>query len=109
MRGHRMSAGLRRRLSADEMVVGNRGSRLVGVVNVELSQQMVIVDGWALPRVVHGSRLIQQQFIIVASGWMRAGRPTAGHDAWGGQTGAPGALIGRNETGEGGTQRMLDL
>lgn len=97
-----MSTGLRRHLSADELVVGNRGTRVrsLGVVNVVLSQQVVIVDRGALSRVVHGSRLIQQQFIIVASGWMRAGGPTAGHDAEGGQTGAPGALIGRDETGE---------
>lgn len=97
---------MRRRLmsaaAADETIVGDGRSRLrfIGVVDVELSQQVFVVDGWALSRIIQGSRFLQlQQIVIAASGWMKSWRPTAGHDDGGGQTpskrwNAPGALIG---------------
>ena len=55
--------------------------RLVGVVNVVLLEKVFIVHRRALAGAVRRTGVLQlQQVVIAASGWMRPGRPTAGHD-----------------------------
>src|SRR5437868_6821477 len=72
---------------ADEIVVGygraRLGMELVGIVDVVLAQQMVIVHRRGLAGVIDRTcARVQQQIIIVAS-WMRPRRPTTGHGAAG--------------------------
>lgn len=95
--------------AANKAVIGYGRARLrmgfVGVVDVEPLEEMVVIHRWRLSSVIRRARVQQQ--VIIATGWMRPGRPPAGHATAGEadtltdcNSDAPEALIGTGLAGE---------